>query len=265
MEILYTFIAVFLVSLTAFVGILTLSLKEDRLNKIIPYFIALASGTMLGGFFIHILPELVEKSINDKINFSKISLLLLIGILTFYIIERLFHMHHHAVEIKECEHWKSKKIKPVGYMILFSDAIHNFLDGVTVATAFSFNISLGLITTFLVVLHEIPHEIGNFAVLINSGFEKTKALWFNFLSALTSMLGAALTLIAINYIQNIQIYLMTIAGGSFIYIALVDLMPELHNHKHKNKKTLSIEFLFILLGIALMVGVKFLSIYFNNN
>ena len=260
-NILYTFIAVFLVSLTAFVGIFTLSLKEETLKKWIPHLVALSTGSMLGGFFIHLLPKLVKESQTSGIDFGNLSAWILFGIIFFYLTEKVFHWHHHhsPAESEKCETCQQKKIKPVGYMILFSDGMHNFLDGVAIASAFSVSLETGVITTILVLLHELPQEIGDFGVLLNAGFEKIKALWFNFLSGLTAVLGVGLALLAISYIKELGIYFTAVAGGSFIYIALVDLMPELHNHKHENKKTLSIEFLFILLGIALMVGVKFLG------
>ena len=262
MEIItYTILAVFIVSLTAFVGIFTLSFKEETLKKWISHLIALSTGSMLGGFFIHLLPELVEKSEEVGVEFHHLSLWILFGILFFYLTEKIFHWHHHhsIEESKDCETCQTKKIKPVGYMILFSDGMHNFLDGVAIAGAFGMSIEIGVITTILVLLHEIPQEIGDFGVLLNSGFEKIKALWFNFLSGLTAVLGAILTMVAMSYISGIQLYLTAIAGGSFIYIALVDLMPELHSNKHKNKKSLSIEFIFVLLGIALMFEIHFVK------
>ena len=260
-NIMYTLLAVFGVSLIAFVGIFTLSLKEEVLNKIIPYLIAFSTGSMLGGFFIHILPKLHKTAIEKNINFGNFTYWILFGILFFYLTEKVFHWHHHhgPKESDDCDTCQSKKIKPVGYMILFSDGMHNFLDGVAIAGAFGVSLEVGLITTLLIVLHEIPQEIGDFGVLLNSGFEKTKALWLNFISGLTAVLGAILAMIAMAYISGIQIYFIAVAGGSFIYIALVDLMPELHNKKHSTKKSLSIEFLFVLLGIVLMFVVKFLK------
>ena len=263
MEILYTILAVFLISLTAFVGIFTLSFKEETLKKWIPHLIALSTGSMLGGFFIHLLPKLVETSEKVNIEFYNLSFFILFGILFFYLTEKIFHWHHHhsVNESKDCETCQTKKIKPVGYMILFSDGMHNFLDGVAIAGAFGVSIETGIITTILVLLHEIPQEIGDFGVLINSGFEKMKALWFNFISGLTAVLGAILTIVAMSYISGIQLYLTAIAGGSFIYIALVDLMPELHSNKHKNKKSLGTEFIFILLGIVIMFVIHFVKHY----
>ena len=242
-------------------AIFTLSLKEETLNKIIPHLIALATGSLLGGFFIHILPDLAEEK-----NFEILSYYILGGILFFYLVEKVLHWHHHHHDLKkveQCDSCQKNKIKPVGYMILFSDGMHNFLDGVAVAGAFSVNFHLGIITTLLIIFHEIPKEIGSFGVLLNAGFSKWKAIWFNFLSGLTAIFGAILALIAISYLEGIQVYLTAIAGGSFIYIALVDLMPELHHKKHENKISLNIEFIFILLGIAFMIGVKIFENIFS--
>ena len=258
---LYIFIAVGLVSLMGFVGILGLVLKEEKLKQLIPYLIALSTGTMLGGFFLHILPELVESSQKNNIEFNTISWWLLFGIFFFFAMEKIFHWHHfkNIEKNNHCEECQKHQIKPVGYMILFSDGVHNFLDGVAVASAFSINIETGVITTILVLLHELPHEFGNFGVLLNAGFKTWKALWFNFLSALTSVLGAIATIISVKYIEGIGIYLTAIAGGSFIYISLVNLIPELHNHKHEKKYLLFKEIFVVLLGIFFMWLIKYLE------
>ncbi len=255
MTTLYILTAVFIISLTAFVGILTLSFKEEKIKKIIPFLVALSTGALLGGFFIHLLPKLEMMSIKKNIDFQNLTYLILVGILLFFIIEKVLHLHHNANRNK-CESCQQNKIKTSGYLILFSDAFHNFLDGVAIASAFLTDIHLGVITTIVIFAHELPQEIGDFGILLNAGFEKMKALWFNFLSGLTAILGAILTIFASNFIQNIGIYLTALAGGSFIYLALASLIPELHNHKHDKKSQIVIEFLFVLLGILIMWLVK---------
>jgi len=147
-------------------------------------------------------------------------------------------------------------------MILFSDGFHNFLDGVMIASAFMIDIKVGVTTTIIVLLHEIPQEIGDFGVLLHSGFSKTKALLFNFLSGITAVLGAGITILFTKYVGDFNLELMAIAGGGFLYIAMVDLIPELHTHKH-SKKTLILEFLFVLIGISLMFGIHFIKHFFK--
>ncbi len=141
-------------------------------------------------------------------------------------------------------------------MILFSDGFHNFLDGIMVASAYLVDIKLGIIATILIILHEIPQEIGDFGVLLHAGFKKKQALVFNFLSALTSFLGAFLVILFNQSFENLSLFLTAIAGGGFLYIALVDLIPELHSHKH-SKKSLSLEIIFVFLGLALMYLLTF--------
>jgi len=254
--IIYIFLSIFLISLISLVGVFTISLKEKTLSKILPLLIALSTGSLLGGFFIHILPELAEQS---RENFSFTSLFILAGIIFFYFSEKLMHWHHHHTEKEKsnCKNCESH-IKPVGYMILFSDGFHNFLDGIMIASAFFVDIHLGFATTILVILHEIPQEIGDFGVLLHAGFSRKKALLFNFLSALTALFGALLVVFFANAFENLSLYLTAIAGGGFLYIAMVDLIPEMHAHKH-TKKTLSAELLFVILGIALMFGILFLE------
>lgn len=263
--ILYIFLAVFLVSLTAFSGVLFLSFKDKTLKKILPLLIALSTGSLLGGVFIHLLPKLNEM---NNGNFEKLSMLILVGIILFYIIEKFLHWHHHHIpeESQDCnsceEIEKIQKIKPVGYMILFSDGFHNFLDGVMIASTFMIDVRVGVITTIIVLLHEIPQEIGDFGVLLHAGFSKTKALLFNFLSGITAVLGAGITILFTKYVGDFNLELTAIAGGGFLYIAMVDLIPELHTHKH-SKKTLILEFLFVLIGILLMFGVHFIKHLFE--
>ena len=143
-------------------------------------------------------------------------------------------------------------------MILFSDSFHNFQDGILIASSFLVDVNLGITTTVIVLLHEIPQEIGDFGVLLHAGFSKTKALLFNFLSGITAILGAVLVILSTKYIGDFNLELTAIAAGGFLYIALVDLIPELHAHKH-SKVTLALEFLFVLLGISLMFGVHFIK------
>ncbi len=257
MTILYILTAILIISLTAFVGIFTLSLKEEKMKKIIPFLVALSTGALLGGFFIHLLPKLEILSIKRHIHFENLTLLILGGILLFFIIEKILHLHQNSNR-NHCENCNNT-IKTSGYLILFSDGFHNFLDGVAIASAFLTDIHLGVITTIIIFAHELPQEFGDFGVLLNAGFERMKALWFNFLSGLTAMLGAILTIFVSNFIQNIGIYLTAIAGGSFIYLALSSLIPELHNHKHTKSSQIIIEFFFVLLGITIMWLIKLLN------
>ena len=182
-EIAYTIISVFIISLIALIGIFALALKKEFLSKVTLILVAFAAGALLGAVFFDLIPES---------NFDSAPLFILIGIIVFFCIERFIHWHH--CHDKECEF---KTTKAMGYLNLIGDAVHNFADGVIIAAAYLTNISLGMITTIAIAAHEIPQEIGDFAILIHSGFTRKKALLYNFLSALASVFGAIITYLAI--------------------------------------------------------------------
>jgi len=240
---LYAFISVIIVSLVSFVGVFSLAVGEDLLKKYINFFISLAIGALLGDAFIHIIPEAFKSGLGS----STIGILIIVGILFFFIIEKFIHWHHHG-EDKDEEH-----IHPVGKLVLFTDGFHNMIDGIIIGASFLVSPHVGIATTIAVVLHEIPQEIGDFAVLIHSGYSKRRALWLNFLSALASVLGLIFIFVFGNIINNGVIWFVPIAAGGFIYIAVADLIPELH--KTKNIKHSIIQLGIIMLGVVSMLAL----------
>ena len=244
---LYAFISVILVSLVSLIGVFSLSLKEEVLKKYINFFISLAIGALLGDAFLHIIPEAFEGTLGVTMS----SLLIVIGILLFFIIEKFIHWHHHG-EDKNEDH-----IHPVGKLVLFTDGFHNFIDGAIIGASFLISIPVGIATTIAVILHEIPQEIGDFAVLIHSGYSKKRALWFNFISALASILGMVVVFIFGNIVENTALFFIPVAAGGFIYIAIADLIPELH--KTKNIKHSIIQLGIILIGILSMLALLLLE------
>jgi zinc and cadmium transporter len=244
---LYAFVGVVAVSVISLVGVFSLSLKEEILKKYINFFISLAIGALLGDAFIHIIPEAFESNLGSSIA----GVLVVSGVLVFFVIEKFIHWHHHG-EDRENHH-----IHPVGKLVLFTDGFHNFLDGAIIGASFLISIPVGIATTVAVILHEIPQEIGDFAVLIHAGYTKKRALWLNFISALTSILGLVVFFIFGNIIPNISIWIVPIAAGGFIYIAIADLIPELH--KTKKIKHSLIQIFIILLGILSMIALTFLE------
>jgi len=241
MIIFFTLISVLIISLISFIGVLALVLKRDLLNKSIFIFVSLAVGALLGDVFIHIIPGAYEK-MNDT---TIISFLLIGGILIFFILEKFIHWHHHTLEHAEEHHHQ------MGKMILFGDGVHNFIDGLIIASSYMVSLEVGMATTIAVVLHEIPQEIGNFGVLIHAGYKAKKALWYNFLSALTAVIGAIVALILGSVAEDFAVILLPITAGGFIYIALSDLIPELHkNHSEQS----------LVQVIAIMVGVMSMAV-----
>ena len=238
MIIFYTLVSVLLISLISFVGVLTLVLKKDLLNKSIFVLVSLAVGALLGDVFIHIIPEMYEGAGNPTV----ISFMFIAGILIFFILEKILHWHHHH----STDH-AEENVLPVGRMVLVSDGVHNFIDGLIVAASYLVSIEVGIATTIAVILHEIPQEIGNFGVLIHAGYTKAKALWFNFLSALMAIAGAAIALILGSITEQFALWLLPLTAGSFIYIALSDLIPELQKNREISQGAIQV--------IAISIGV----------
>jgi len=229
------------------VGIFFLSLKSDKLQRITLYLVSLSAGSLLGGSFIHLIPEMFEQT--ENINMAIFSIL--IGILIFFILEKVVCWRHcHIPTSQNHPH-------PFGMMNLIGDSLHNFLDGVVIAGSFLVSPGLGLATTLAVIIHEIPQEIGDFGVLIHAGYTRAKALFFNFITALTAVLGAAITIIFSQYMDNLTAYIIPITAGGFIYIATADLIPELR--KDSNIKKSILQLVMILLGIGLMYALGLLE------
>jgi len=244
---LYTFASVIAVSLISFIGLFFLSLREELLRKYTFIFISVAVGALLGDALIHLIPEALESSTNITLT----SVLVIGGILLFFILEKFLHWHHHGDD-KEKNH-----IHPVGKLVLFSDGVHNFIDGMTIAASFLVSVPLGIATTIAVILHEIPQEIGDFAVLLHSGYTKRKALWLNFLSALTAILGAVIILAIGDKAEIASSYFLPITAGGFIYIAVADLIPELQKTKEIRHSALQI--MAVVIGVLAMVALTFVE------
>jgi len=242
---IYTLASVIIVSLLSFLGAFVLTLKPEKLKKITIFLVSLSAGTLLGGAFLHLIPEMVEKNKND----GSIWIYLLGGIVLFFVLEKIVCWRHCHIPTSE------NHPHHLGIMNLIGDGFHNFLDGVIIAGAYMVNIELGVATTIAVIFHEIPQEIGDFGVLIHSGFKYAKALFYNFLSALTAVVGAIITLLIGPQIENFTSYILPIAAGGFIYIATADLIPELKKDVGPAKSLLQL--ITILIGIGIMFALKF--------
>jgi len=236
----YTLVSVLIISLVSFVGALTLVLKRDMLNKSIFLLVSLAVGALLGDVFIHIIPEAYEEMSDPTL----ISFLIIGGILIFFILEKVLHWHHHTTEHAE------NHPHPIGKMVLVGDGVHNFIDGLIIATSYMVSVEVGVATTIAVILHEIPQEMGNFGVLVHAGYKTGKALWFNFLSALTAVAGAVVALMLGTITEEFALWLLPLAAGGFIYIALSDLIPELHKDRRIGQGVVQV--VAIIVGVASM-------------
>jgi len=244
--------AVVLVSAMSLLGIALLFFKEEKLNGALFFLVSISAGALFGDAFIHLIPEALSSGIGGAFT----PYLILLGILIFFSLEKFLHWHHHHTDLHEDQE-HHKKIHPVGPIVLFADVVHNMIDGVVIAASFLISIPVGIATTLAVMLHEIPHEVGNVALLIHAGFKKKKAILFNCYAALASVVGAVLVLFTSSSVSNLAHYLVPIAAGGFIYIAGSDLVPELHKDVGVKKSLL--QTIGILIGIFFMTILLFLE------
>lgn len=260
---IYALGSVVIVSLVALIGLFALSFNEKNLRRAIFVLVSLAVGALFGDAFIHLIPEAYAETTNTTLT----SLLIIGGFLIFFIFEKFLNLHHSHGGEEDPVHGKDghcnppqkknavfsfeNKINPLGYMVLVSDSFHNFIDGIIIGVSYSVSIEVGIASTIAIILHEIPQEIGDFGILLHSGFTKVQALFANFISALFAILGVLLVLFLGNVTEELVFFALPIAAGGFIYIAASDLVPELH--KVKDTKRSLIQFLAILVGIASML------------
>ena len=237
---LYTILSVVIVSLISLVGIFVIPFSKEKLNRVLIYFVSFSAGTLLGDAFIHLIPE----AYSEKSNSLFVSVSILLGIITFFVLEKFIHWRHcHKVACASHPH-------PFSYVVLAGDTVHNFIDGLVIGASFLVDTSVGIATTVAVVFHEIPQEIGDFGSLVYGGFSKFHALMLNFITALAAVLGAIIVL-AIGGNDKVVNFLVPFAAGGFIYIAGTDLIPELHKHTEIRKTFWQL--VTFVLGIGLMV------------
>ena len=244
---IYTIVSVLIVSLISLIGVITFSINAKKLKTILICMVSFSAGALFGDAFIHLLPEIVEEN-----GFTlTISSFVLVGIALFFIMEKIIrwqHCHHPITE----DH-----VHPFAIMNLIGDGVHNFIDGLIIGVSYIVSIPIGIATTIAVAFHEIPQEIGDFGVLIHGGFSKGKALGLNFLTALAAIIGAVIALLASRYVENIELFIIPIAVGGFIYIAGSDLIPELHKEFTLKKSILQL--IAFIAGILVMAALLLLE------
>jgi zinc and cadmium transporter len=238
---LYIIVFTFLIALIAFVGVFTLAMKDRILKKILLILISLSAGVLMGGAFLHLLPEAIEASEG-----TDILVFVLVGFILFFIIEKVLHWRH-------CHNGKCD-VHTFHYLNLIGDSVHNFIDGFIIAASFIISVPLGITTSIAIAAHEIPQEIGDFGVLIYGGFEKKKALVLNFIIAATIIIGGIIGYFVSKNIEEATMFLLPFAGGGFIYIAATDLIPEIKKEVNMKKSTATI--IVFILGIIIMWFIK---------
>ena len=192
----------------------------------VPHLISYAIGALLGAAFLEVLPNAIEA--HEHIGTA--TSIVLAGILGFFVLEKLVlwrHCHDHHCEGHEA-HQPAQDHGRSGLLILVGDTFHNFVDGVLIAAAFMQDLRLGLITALAIIAHEIPQEVGDFLILLHSGYSRLKALAFNLLSSLATLIGGLLAYFALSAVQGVVPMFLALAAASMIYVAVADLIPGLH-------------------------------------
>lgn len=225
-----------------------LLLSDKARNMAVPHLVSFAIGALLGASFLGLIPHALEHEF--AVDAHDIGLTLLLGLLTFFLLEKMVlwrhchidHCHAHLPELdnhdnKHLGHNHGNKNQAAGTLILVGDTIHNFVDGILITAAFMTDIHLGIVTSLAIAAHEIPQELGDFVILLHSGFKRSTALYYNILSSLGTVVGALLAYFALADMQSLLPYILVIAASSFIYVAVADLIPGLH-HKVKLSETL---------------------------
>jgi zinc and cadmium transporter len=236
-QLVYIVLTTFGVALIAFIGVFMLAMKEQLLDRILLVLVSLSAGALMGGAFIHLLPEAVEDS-----GSVDAFLFVLVGFILFFILEKVLHWRH--CHSGRCD------VHTFHYLNLIGDSIHNFIDGLIIATSFIVSFPLGVTSTVAIAAHEVPQEIGDFGVLIYGGFERRKAIVVNFLIALGVVVGGVVGYFVSKGVEHAVVFLLPFAAGGFIYIAATDLIPEIKKEVELRKSSATM--LVFICGIFIM-------------
>lgn len=267
-----------IVGATALGGVLgvlaaaTMLLLSERMRaRLVPALVSFAIGTLLGAAFLALLPHAIEGS---DAGAHGIALTVLIALLGFFLLEKMVvwrhchtydcevhgggpddgHHHHGHVHLPHGNgriDVERARTAAKGGLILVGDSIHNFVDGVLIAAAFMTDLELGIVTSIAVITHEVPQELGDFAILLMSGYSRRKALLYNLLSSLTMVVGAVIAYFFLSTMQATVPYVLAIAAASFIYIAVADLIPGLHQRPELSATVQQV--ILIGAGVAIML------------
>ncbi len=239
MTLLWIIIATFIDSLVGLAGIFTLWVSEGLLQRVVKILVAFSAGALIGGALFHLLAESLEKMV------PMISLeILTVGFLVFFLLEG--YLHWHLCE-GECER------HPYSYLMVIGDSIHNVMDGLVIAGAFMVSFPLGIVTTLVIIAHEVPQELGIFCVLVSGGFSKWSAIFSSFFAQCTCVLGGIGGYLFMSKMMMLADWMLPFAAGGFIYIAAADLIPTMHEAEGAEKITSSV---WLILGILFMLYIK---------
>jgi len=235
-----TMVAVVLDSLVGLVGIFSIYVSEERLEKIVHTLVAFAAGAMLAGALVHMLPKAML-----ALHYKWAGEVAILGFMTFFALERGLHWHH-------CHETRACEVHPVTTLTIIGDAIHNIIDGLVIAAAFLTDAATGWITTAMIIGHEVPQELGNFSVLLYGGYSKRRAILWTFFSQATCILGGVIGWFFTP--DWLRAPMISFAAGGFLYIAASDLIPELHKDRDLHRVVKNT--IWLVIGILFMIGIK---------
>lgn len=254
-------ILIWIIVATALAGVLSISaaatLSLHFLSKMVERMVSVSVGVLLATALLHSLPEAFSMpGIVPQTLFG----LLLVGLLGFFILEKaalLRHNHHHEGDGHGHHHGHdAENAGKSGWMVLVGDGIHNFVDGILIAAAFMADINVGILTALAIVAHQIPQGVGDFMVLLNAGFSKARALIYNFACSMLAVIGGVLGYLYLDQTKTLIPYLLVFASSSFIYIAVSDLMPQMHRRPHIGESIKQVAL--ISLGVAVVLSLSLL-------
>ncbi len=240
-------------------GVLSLGaaawLSMSVLTASVQRLVSLSAGMLLGTAVLHLMPEAFESGAD----LHALCATLLVGLVGFFVLEKfdvMRHSHHYEGDGHGHHHGHDREeAGSGGLLILVGDAIHNFADGILIAAAFLVDIRLGLLTTAAIAAHELPQEIGDFIVLLNAGYTRRRALFYNALSSLSAVVGGAVGYFALEAGQQLVPYVLMLATASFVYIALADLVPDLHRQSRTRRSEAARQLVMMLVGIAIIAAL----------
>lgn len=246
----------YIVSATLLGGLLSVviaaSLTLSMLSRVVKGLVSLSAGVLLGTALLHVLPEAFESQATPQALFGT----LLGGLLFFWLLEKVElyrHVHHHEGDGHDHHHlFDAQQAGRGGLSVLVGDGIHNFCDGIIIAAAFLADTGLGLVTALAIVAHEIPQEAGDYIVLLNAGFSRRKALFYNALSGLAAVAGGVLGYFLVGPWEAALPYLLVAASSSFIYVAVADLLPQLQQRLSWRQTLVQVFWLGAGLGLVLL-------------
>jgi zinc and cadmium transporter len=249
-SLLYTLLVVGLISAISLIGVLALSIREATLDQLLFFLVSFASGAILGAAFFDLLPEAIK--LGEEFGWGSQTIgYIVLGFVVFYLLERFIYFFHGDPHQQHCPPpEETSGVEGFALLNLIGDGAHNFLDGLLIAVAFGIDVALGIAASIAVIFHELPQEIGDFAVLVYGGFERTRALALNFLSALTAFGGALFAYFYTERVPAFNPFLIALTCGGFIYIAATELIPQVQ--KEHNIKRAALQFFLFILGLFLV-------------